>query len=882
MKRFTLFASLCLAAGGSLVAQNVSVKAKNRPAATVFAEIMRQTDKNFIYSSSLLKGVKVSITAKNEPLPTVLDRMFDGTGITYRIRGNNIMLQGRPATKQTRKSSGRHVTISGYVRETGSQECIIGASVRDVAGHDAATTNNAGFYSLTLPVGKTSLSVSAPGYETFTTESFDAGRNITYNFSLATIKDLEEVTITASKNNSLAMDAAEAGRYNLSQKAILNTPVIFGESDVIKSLQLQPGISAGTEGMAGMYVHGGNSDENMYMLDNIPLYQVNHFAGLFSAFNVEALKNVDFYKNSFPAKYDGRLSSYVDVHTKDGSLEEHHGSARLGLTSGAFNIDGPIRRGTTSYSVALRRSWYDVLTAPAIAIINACSDKEDDKLDFRYAFTDFNAKVSHRFSDRSSASLMFYYGEDFLKGGSTWHIPERFKDKDIQKARWGNILAKAGWNYQFSPTFFGEFSAAYSHYASHMESVIDNREYTGSELTKRYYSKTTNDNNINDWTLRADLNWRPSAEHQAILGGAATIHSFLPFRTSRSMQNDDVAADASNFTPSYHAVEADVYIGDDWRMTDRLRVNAGIHLSLFSIDSKTFYGISPRASVRYRVAPGWVAKGGYSRTTQYVHQLCDSYLSLPTDQWVPVTKDFKPQTADKVFAGAYYSPAPSWTISVEGFYKWMHNLIDYKDEYYLMPPYATWSDKLVSGSGTAKGLDFKIEREAGRFTGHVAYSLLWADRTFAEKNHGLRFPAKYDNRHKINIMANWKINSRWEINAAWTGMSGNLITLPVNSWETPMLPGSTWDGGDEVPLPETLNNYRLPFYHRLDLSATRHTKHGYWTFSLYNAYCNMNVIAVRRDYKYVYSPYDASHVKPVFQKIHLLPIIPSVSYTWLF
>lgn len=199
------------------------------------------------------------------------------------------------------------------------------------------------------------------------------------------------------------------------------------------------------------------------------------------------------------------------------------------------------------------------------------------------------------------------------------------------------------------------------------------------------------------------------------------------------MQNDDVAADASNFTPSYHAVEADAYIGDDWRMTDRLRVNAGMHLSLFSIDSKTFYGISPRASVRYRVAPGWVAKGGYSRTTQYVHQLCDSYLSLPTDQWVPVTKDFKPQTADKVFAGAYYSPAPSWTISVEGFYKWMHNLIDYKDEYYLMPPYATWSDKLVSGSGTAKGLDFKIEREAGRFTGHVAYSLLWADRTFAEK-----------------------------------------------------------------------------------------------------------------------------------------------------
>lgn len=889
MKRFSLLVSTLLlaASGPGLVrAQNVTIKVDRKPAAAVFARIMRQTDKNFIYSSGLLDGVKVSVTAKNEPLEQVLRRMFSGTGITFTIRGNNILLHRakQPAPKHPEAKT---VTVSGYIREAETQETLIGVTVRDMESGAAAATNASGFYSLNVPAGKARLQVSYMGYNTYETAELPLTRNITYNFSLAPIQELEEVTVTGSRNESLAMDAAEAGRVNLSAAAITSAPVVFGEADVIKSLQYEPGVSAGTEGMAGMYVHGGNADENLYMLDNVPLYQVNHFAGLFSAFNVEALKSVDFYKSSFPAKYDGRLSSYVDVHTKDGSLDSHHGTARLGLTSGSFNIDGPIRKGTTSYSVALRRSWYDVFTVPALAIANAVRD-DGEKSKARYAFTDLNAKVTHHFSDRSRGDIMVYYGEDILEGGSIWEQKGQFHDEDTQKLRWGNILAKAGWSYMFTPNVFGEFTGAYSRFFSRMSTESEYKTFNpGEESLMSYdYSRRANRNSIDDWSVRASFGWTPGT-HNVSFGADATFHSFLPQLASSKLKTLETEAFASEKKEIYRAFEANVYIGDDWRLNDRIRLNGGVHLSSFTIDSKTWFSLSPRFTFRWSVADDWSIKAGYSRTAQYVHQLTESFLSLPTDQWVPVTKGFRPQTSDKVFVSLNYRlPSTGLIFSIEGFWKWMHHLVEYRDEFYISHPGESWLDQLTSGKGTAKGLDFKVSKEFGRVTGHISYSLLWSDRTFAERNGGKTYPSRFDNRHKINVLLNWKINSKWEVNAAWTGMSGNRITLPVNVWITPALPGTNWHGGDYTPVPDKINNYRLPFYHRLDLSAIRHTKHGYWTFSLYNAYCNMNVVAVRLEEKLLSvssTPGGTiTETKPVFQKLHLIPIIPSVSYTWIF
>jgi hypothetical protein len=759
-------------------------------------------------------------------------------------------------------------TFSGFVRERGSGEALIGAIVTDAEKRAGATTNSMGFYSITLPDSVIDIKVYYSGYEPVTTKS--RGRA---DIEMDAVKALDELVVVSSQERTDKLVKAGMGKVHLTATDILNTPVIFGESDVIKTLQLQPGVSAGVEGMAGMYVRGGNADENMYMLDNIPLYQVNHFGGLFSAFNSEAIKNVDFYKASYPAKFDGRLSSYVDIRTKDGSLEKHSGMARLGLTSGAFSMNGPIAKGKTTYSVSLRRSWFDVLSVPALAIYNSGSES-DDKVIAGYAFTDFNAKINHHFNDRSRAYVMFYYGEDYLKGGSESKDTNELRDyqKNISKLRWGNIVASAGWNYVISPKLFVETTAAFSRYYSHMTrddedlTYNENKAVTASSLQHLKY-----DNNISDWILRADFDYKPASNNHLTFGAHYTYHSFLPSRYIITLTSNDLQGTQRENTDVYRGHEANFYVNDDWSVSDQVRVEAGLHYSLFNADNDTHGQLSPRLSLRYSPTNDLAIKASYSHAVQYVHQLGQSSISLPTDQWLPVTSGFKPQTSDQVSVGAYYMLGDKYSISVEGYYKWLKNLIDYIDEYYLLPPQTAWDSKLTSGKGTAKGIDFMVSREIGKVTGHFSYSLLFADRTFAEKNGGKTYPARFDNRHKFNILLNWKINDKWEANAAWTGMSGNRYTLSLQGWEDPSL--GPWNYN--MHLSEGINNYRLPFYHRLDLSFTRYTHNGYWTFSAYNVYSNVNVIAIRQDYS-------TKDYHPTFQYFHLLPIIPSVSYTWQF
>lgn len=803
MKRFVLSIMLCVSA--VCIAQNVTIRAVNQPASVVFRSIVEQTGKNFVYSSELLRDMRVSVNVKNKPLKHTLSKIFKDSDIEYQIKGRNIILKRKPKPKKRNQ--------------------------------------------------KPIVSVSSP---------------IIPAQSAIVPKMLEEVVVV-SRLEASAVETSEIGAKKLTAQEIINTPVLLGESDVIKALQMQPGISEGQEGMAGMHVHGGNSDENLYMLDNVPLYQVNHFAGLFSAFNTEAIRYIDFFKSSIPAKYDGRLSSYLDVRTKNGSQEGHHGSFRLELTSGAFNIDGPIGN-KTSYSVALRRSWFDVLSIPMLALVNTSSD--DEKIRFRYAFMDLNAKVTHRFTNKVNGFVSVYFGNDVLKTGSSdKDVPQSgWYDDDKFDFNWGNFVMQTGLNYRFNPLMTAEFTAAYTRYFSGMKHDWLTKEISPSGSTETHSISQTK-NNINDWIFRADFDWKPNEDNRVRFGGNYILHSFLPARTDRNYSVDATQIITRDSTWAYTANDANVYIEDDWCISDRFRMNAGLHLSLFNIEGKTDFGYGPRLSLSYRPHENWAVKAAYARTNQYVHQLSQTYLSLPSDQWVPVTGGFKPQNADKISLGAYWqSDNRMFAASVEGYYKLMRNLVDYRDEYYLQPPTSMWNAQLCSGKGTAKGIDFKVEKVFGKLTGHISYSLAWSDRTFPDKNGGLTFPARFDNRHTINVLVNWNISDKVSLNAAWTGHSGNRFTLLPQVWGSPDFGNRYTD--DESPLETHINNYQLPFYHRLDLSCVVRNMRGYWTFGLFNAYCQMNTVAIRRSYDKNYNP--------VFQKVKLLPIIPSISYTWQF
>lgn len=788
-----------------LAAQRVSIHAVDSPASVVFRQLIEQTGKNFVYSSDVLQGLRVTISAHNKPLKQVLAEMFRDTGIEFKIKGNNVILKrGKKKRKESR------------------------------APREKIRT--------------------APADTLLERESV-----------------LREVVVL-SRLDGPAVSTSDIGATKLTAEDFLSTPALFGENDVIKTLQLQPGIVAGTDGLAGMNVHGGNADQNLWMLDNVPLYQVNHFAGLFSAFNPEAVRYIDFFKSSIPAKYEGRLSSYLDVRTKSGSREGHHGTIKIGLTSAAFNIDGPIARKTT-YSVAMRRSFYELLSIPLVAIMN--SSDTNYKTRFHYSFTDLNAKITHRFSADATAFASFYFGNDLLKVGSReidiFSMNYR-EESSYGTFHWGNLLAQAGLNYRLRPSLTMELTAAYTHYFSRMKNSWDARE-NSADSTLYSSSHNSVDVNIHDGILRGDFDWRPNDSNRVRFGGGYTFHSFLPMRADRRYTTGSTGMILRDSTRRYSANEMNLYIEDDLHLGERLRANAGLHLSVFGIDGKTHFGWAPRLSVNYSPAENWAVKGAYARTNQYVYQLTESYLSLPTDQWVPITGDFKPLTADKVSLGGYWqSESDDYAASVEGYFKSMHNLIEYRDEYYLRPPGSPWNSQLCSGKGSAKGLDFYFEKRTGRFTGRVSYSLAWANRTFADKNGGKTFPARFDNRHTINILLNWHVNDKVSLNAAWIGHSGNRITLHTQVWESPH--SDYVYSGEEIPLQAPLNNYRLPFYHRLDLACVVKNRRGYWTFSLYNAYCHLNTIGVRR-------AYDRDN-RPVFQKVKLLPVIPSISYTWQF
>ncbi|MDE6397269.1 MAG: TonB-dependent receptor, partial [Muribaculaceae bacterium] len=501
-------------------------------------------------------------------------------------------------------------------------------------------------------------------------------------------------------------------------------------------------------------------------------------------------------------------------------------------------------------------------------------------------------KVRHQFSDKTTGSIGIYYGEDFLNRGDktsgTWTYSVLYNDQS--KFRWGNIVVRAGIVQTFRPNFSAEFTAAYTRYFGKMKTSERDWTAVGDSVVFDEYSEYRTENHVDDYIARADFDWRPDIHSTVRFGASYTFHSFLPAQSEQKSIINGATSGASSKGFTYHAHEVNGYIEDDWKAHDRLRLNVGLHASMFDIDNKVHGALSPRAAVNWRATDQLSVKAAYTRTVQYVHHLSRSYLSLPTDQWVPITGNFKPQTADKVSVGAYWQSSDGqFTASVEGYLKKMHNLVDYLDEYYLASPLDEWNGRLTSGRGTAKGIDFMVSRTFGKVTGHVSYSLSHTDRTFADKNGGVTYPARFDIPHSVKVLVNWQISPKVALNANWTGHSGNLITFMTGSWDIPefdSIEDDIYYGPESAPLKAPINNYRLPFYHRLDLSLTVTNRHGYWSFGLYNAYNHLNTITIRRSTRQTTS-YDGNggfdiDVKPVFQKVALLPIIPSISYTWQF
>ena len=816
-------------------------------------------------------------------------------GFENRMRRLTILLAAALAAFSAAAQPRGTATVSGYITDRNSGETLIGAGVlveeTTRKTPTGAVTNAYGYYTLTIPRGKVILQYSYVGYESVGME-LDLQRDTTVNIVLNPSAQIKEATVVAQKDAGI--QSTYLGAIDIPLVHIQRTPVVFGEADVLKAIQLMPGVQGGNEGFTGLYVRGGGPDENLILLDGVPIYNVDHMLGILSVFQTEAVKKVTLYKGSFPARYGGRVSSIVDIRTNDGNMKETHGSIGLGALTEKFHLEGPIIKDKLSYSLSAR-GLHTVFFDPIIRYAGKKFTDEGEEIYANYFFYDLNGKITWRLSDSDRFFLASYNGRDQMNvkyedDGSYYGETEGF-NRTKMGLGWGNNVVSLRWNHVFSSQLFANTTVAYNRYRMSMYSSMwsQGTNYDGTRY--RYDFDIDYLSGIRDWSGKVDFDYVPSPRHLVKFGAEYLHHTFLP-QTLTAVTYSEEGNDKNNTndtygnTTPYKGHDMSLYVEDDFSVTDRLTFNPGLHFSLFNTDGKSYWSLQPRVSAKYAWDGGWSLKAGYARMAQYVHLLSSAQISLPVDLWVPITKDIKPVTSDQFSTGIYYDGIKGWEFSVEGYYKSMHNILEYKDGTVMIATNTGWETKVEMGEGRAMGLEFFVQKTAGPLTGWIAYTLAKSDRQFLDGsiNLGERFPYKYDRRHNFNINANWQVTPNIDLSATFVFATGGTTTLPVR--KTAILPpGSDWvQSADYV---EHRNNYRLPASHHLNVGANFHRKkrHGerIWTLGVYNVYNQMNPNLVLVHYETKRKTPESEPVTSlVMEKVTILPIIPSVSYTYQF
>ena len=770
------------------------------------------------------------------------------------------------------------VTVSGHITDKASGETLIGAGVlTEGAG---AATNNYGFYTLTIPQGRhLTLRYSYVGYDDATV-TLDLLRDTTINIALKANTELKEAVVSAQRESGIM--ATKMSAIEIPMNMIKNTPVLFGEADVLKTIQLMPGVQSGAEGFSGIYVRGGGPDENLLLLDGISLYNAEHMLGLFSIFQPEAVKKVTLYKGSFPARYGGRTSSIIDVRTNDGNLQETHGTIGVGVLSDKFHLEGPIFKGKTAYSISARGMHTFLLDG----IFRATN------IPANYYFFDFNGKVTHKFSDKDRLFLNAYYGRDifYYKDNEGDVIIDGIENKtefdDKTYIRWGNLLTSVRWNHVFNGRLFSNATVAFTDYKMRMGYNSTEKNENSKSLYKFDYGS-----GIKDLTAKIDFDYTPTPRHLIKFGGEYVTHIYIPETYTTVEKENHYGQMLTDTTYSNNKEknrvghELSAYIEDDLTIGKRLTLNPGIHIAMFHTGGRTYWSPEPRMSAKFDFGKGISAKAAYSRMSQYVHLLSSSKITLPIDLWVPITRNIKPVTADQYSLGLYYNGLPGWEFSVEGYWKEMHNVLEYKDGVSFMASSQSWEDNVVMGNGRAYGIEFFIQKTMGKTTGWLGYTLAKSDRIFSNGliNNGERYPYRYDRRHNISLVVNQKLGKKWDLSAVWTFATGGTTTIPERE-SIVMLPDGTFTQIDYAP---HRNNYRLPPSHRLNIGVNYHKKkmrgESVWNFGVYNAYnrLNPNFVYYKADTKGD-SESSLYTRKAKLKSVTILPIIPSFSYTYNF
>lgn len=759
-------------------------------------------------------------------------------------------------------------TISGYITEKGSKENLPAANIYVPQLKTGTVSNNYGFYSLTLPADSVSILISYTGYASQIHKLF-LDKNIQLDISLESSVNLKEVEISAEKQEKIS-DEVQMSKIDLPVEQIKNIPALMGEKDVLKAIQLLPGVQKGSEGSSGIYVRGGGPDQNLIILDDATVYNVSHLFGFFSLFNGDALKSVELTKGGFPARYGGRLSSVLEMQMKDGDKQKYHSEVGIGLISSRFTLEGPIKKDKASFLISARRTYIDILAQPLIMAQTGGARTG-------YFFYDFNAKLNYALNYKNRLYLSGYFGKDkfYLKDKGTNYSADA-------GLRWGNATGTLRWNHLINEKIFSNVSFIFTDF---LFDIYLKETYGGDSYSLKYYS------GIRDYSIKADIDYSPSSKHFVKAGILATYHYFRP---SAFVAKGAYAGDNFNRKVQIDTYETALYVEDDYKLSSKWRANGGLRFSNFNVRSKSYFNLEPRLAVRYLITSDLALKASYAMMNQYLHLLSNSGIGLPTDLWVPATDRVKPQQAQQVALGLAKDlniKDAAYTISLEGYYKKSRNVIGYKEGASFLDidfngdvSDFTYEDIVLSGEAESYGAELFFQKKYGKLTGWVGYTLSWTWLQFDGINSGKRYPARYDRRHDISIVAIYKIKERITLSATWVYGTGNAITLPLSTYlvspqDLHSNGSSQYNEGSRVNEYSEKNGFRMAPYHRFDIAIQFHKQRKKYErifeLGVYNAYNRKNPF-------YYYTSYNSDTQQNELKQVSLFPIIPSVSWTWKF
>jgi len=754
----------------------------------------------------------------------------------------------------------KNATISGFVRDARNGESLTGAVIYPKENPSAGITSNSyGYFSLSLPTGEYSLIVQFLGYKTKII-ALELKENVKLNFEMEEESiALKEITITGEKNNINVVQSELISKINI--KEIQNIPVILGEKDILKTIQLLPGVTPAGEGNAGFYVRGGGVDQNLILLDEAPVYNPSHLLGFFSTFNSDAIKDITLYKGGFPAEYGGRLSSVVDIKMNEGNNKEYHISGGIGIIASRLAVEGPIFKNKGSFMIAARRTYADIF-------LRLLSSKGADSTASKSTlyFYDLNLKANYQFSDKDRLYFSCYLGRDnFNLGG-------------VLGLNWGNVTATTRWNHIINDKIFSNTSLIFNKYSYNFNVAVGN-------LTMKVISE------IQDWNLKEDLHLYLNSKNTIKFGFNSIYHIFVPSKV------DSTAFFHVRSMDNKFALENAFYISNEQTISTHIKASYGLRYSLFSsigpgtvytynkvsdvVDSatypkgkifNTFGGFEPRLLVNYIINDSSSVKVSYARTRQYIHLLSNTTSTTPFDLWVPSNINILPEIADQYTLGYFRNFSNNmFETSVEVYYKTMQNQIDYRNGANLILNNKVEA-QLVFGKGWGYGAEFLIRKKYGKLTGWISYTLSKTKRQFSDINDGNTFLAKQDRPNNIAIVGMYELNPRLTFSATWIYISGNVVTFPS---------GRYYIDGNVVPYYTERNGYRMPDYHRLDIGLTWQRKktarfESNWNFSIYNVYARANAYAIN----FQQDPNDPTKMQAV--QLSLFRFVPAITYNFKF